>query len=168
MTRNLVMVFTGIFVTTAALDIWTTWVAVIQMGYQATNPYSDTGSIQGLAIREITILVIGMALVILSAHLGSTTLQTPRNASFADFKKRCFTTGNVAVIPLIVIPFVVVILRIVPIFSNTWIIITGWSLFGDEEFSYLSWKQFVYTTLGLALVMPIVYLVFRVCRASSP
>ena len=168
MTRNLVLVFAGIFITTAILDIWTTWVGVVQMGYPETNPYSDTSSIQGLAIPEVITLFIGMALVALGAHFGSTTLQTPENASFADFRKTFFTARNIAVVPLILTPFVLAILRIVAILSNTSVIFTGWSLFNDEEFSHLSWNQFVLSTFGVALAMPITYLVYRVCRASSP
>ena len=90
MTRNLVVVFAGTFITTAALDIWTTWIAVVQMGYPETNPYSDTSSIQGLAIPEVITLFIGMALVALGAHFGRASLQTPENASFADFRKYFF------------------------------------------------------------------------------
>ena len=168
MTRNLVLVFAGIFITTAVLDIWTTWVGVVQMGYPETNPYSDTSSIQGLAIPEIITLFIGMALVALGAHFGRTTLQTPENASFADFTKKFSTARNLAILLLLLAPFVLAILRIVAVLSNTSVIFTGWSLFNDEEFSHLSWNQFVLTTFGLALAMPIMYLVYRVCRASSP
>lgn len=168
MTRNLVLVFAGIFITTAILDIWTTWVGVVQMGYPETNPYSDTSSIQGLAIPEVITLFIGMALIALGAHFGRAAMQTPENDSFADFIKRFFAARNIAFASLILIPFVLAILRIVAILSNTSVIFTGWSLFNDEEFSHLSWNQFVLSTFGVALAMPITYLVYRVCRASSP
>ena len=168
MTRNLVLVFAGIFITTAALDIWTTWVGVVQMGYPETNPYSDTSSIQGLAIPEVITLFIGMALVASGAQLGSTTLQTPENESFADFGKKFSNARDVVVLALIMVPYVVAILRIVAILSNTSVIFTGWSLFSDEEFSHLSWNQFVLTFFGLAFAMPILYLIYRVCRASTP
>lgn len=168
MTRNLVLVFAGIFITTAALDIWTTWVGVVQMGYPETNPYSDTSSIQGLAIPEVITLFIGMALVALGAQLGSTTLQTPENESFTDFGKRFSNARDVVVLALIMVPYVVAILRIVAILSNTSVIFTGWSLFSDEEFSHLSWNQFVLTFFGLAFALPILYLIYRVCRASTP
>ena len=68
---------------------------------------------------------------------------------------------------IILIPFVLAILRVVVIFSNTLVIFTGWSLFNDEEFSHLSWNQFVLTTFGVVLAVPTVYLVYRVCRAST-
>lgn len=168
MTRNLVLVFAGIFTTTAALDIWTTWVGVVQMGYPETNPYSDTSSIQGLAIPEIITLFIGMALVALGAQLGSTTLQTSENESFADFGKKFSNARDMVVLSLIMLPYVLAILRIVAILSNTSVIFTGWSLFIDEEFSHLSWNQFVLTFFGLAFALPIMYLIYRVCRASTP
>ena len=95
-------------------------------------------------------------------------MQTPENDSFADFIKRFFAARNIAFASLILIPFVLAILRIVAILSNTSVIFTGWSLFNDEEFSHLSWNQFVLSTFGVALAMPITYLVYRVCRASSP
>ena len=167
MTRNLVLIFAGIFTTTAALDIWTTWVGVVQMGYPETNPYSDTSSIRSLAIPEVITLIIGMALVALGAHFGRTSLQTPENASFVDFRRRFLALRNIVFVILILIPFVVAILRIVAILSNTLAIFTGWSLFSDEEFSHLSWNQFVLSFFGVALAVPITYLVYRVCRASS-
>ena len=94
MTRNLVLVFAGIFITTAALDIWTTWVGVVQMGYPETNPYSDTSSIRALAIPEVITLFIGMALVASGAHFARAALQTRDNGTFADFKKKLFTVRN--------------------------------------------------------------------------
>ncbi len=168
MTRNLVLVFAGIFITTATLNIWTTWISVVQMGYTELNPYSDTSSIQGLAIPEVITLFIGMAMVALGAQLGSTALQTPATASFADYRKKFSNARNVVVLLLIMLPYVVAILRIVPILSNTSVIFTGWSLFSDEEFSHLSWNQFVLTFFGLVFAMPILYLIYRVCRASTP
>lgn len=168
MTRNLVLVFAGIFITTAALDIWTTWIAVMQMGYPETNPYSDTSSIQALAIPEVITLFICMAMVALGAQLGSTTLRTPKSESFTHFGKKFSNARDVVALSLIMVPYVIAILRIVAILSNTSVVFTGWSLFSDEEFSHLSWNQFVLTFFGLAFAMPILYLIYRVCRASTP
>ncbi|MDE0056362.1 MAG: hypothetical protein OXP28_04465 [Gammaproteobacteria bacterium] len=168
MTRNLVLVFAGIFSTTAALDIWTTWVGVVQMGYPETNPYSDTSSIQALAIPEVITLFLGMSLVALGAHFAREALETRENGTFADFKKNLFTVRNLVFATFILVPFVLAILRIVAILSNTLVIVTGWSLFNNEEFSHLSWNQFVLTVFGVAFAMPTVYLVYRVCRASAP
>ncbi len=168
MTRNLVLVFSGIFITTAALDIWTTWIAVVQMGFPEINPYSDTSSIQALAVPEVITLFICVAIVALGAELGSTTLQTSENESFADFGKKFSNARDVVVLMMIMLPYVLAILRIVAILSNTSVIFTGWSLFSEEEFSHLSWNQFVLTFFGLAFALPIMYLIYRVCRASTP
>ena len=166
MTRNLVLVFAAIFIAMTALDIWTTWIC-LSMGYPETNPFSDTSSIRALVIPEVITLFIGMALVALGAHLARASLATPADDSFADFRRRYFKSRNIPSMALIIIPFTVAVLRIVAVLSNTLVIFTGWSLFSDEEFSHLSWNQFVLSIFGIAFVMPIVYLMYRVCRASS-
>ena len=46
------------FVLTTTLDIWTTWVAIYQFGYYELIPFTDTSSIQAMAIPEVITLFI--------------------------------------------------------------------------------------------------------------
>ena len=50
MTRRLVLLFAGWFTTTTALDLISTWVGVVQMGYTEKNPYTDLSSVEGAVI----------------------------------------------------------------------------------------------------------------------
>lgn len=71
MTRNLSYLFVVTFVLTTTLDIWTTWVGVHQFAYTELNPFTDTSSIQAMAIPEVITLFIGIAMVAAGAHFCS-------------------------------------------------------------------------------------------------
>ncbi|MDE0056360.1 MAG: hypothetical protein OXP28_04475 [Gammaproteobacteria bacterium] len=167
MTRNLVLLFAATFTALTALDLVTTWVGVLHMGYAETNPYTDLSSVEGLVIPEIITLFIGMALVALGAELRKTTLHDTSRGGFKTFMKTAFVRKHFPTF-LILAPMVFAVLRAVVVLSNTSIILTGYGLFIDEEFSHLSWNQFVLTVCAVIVVWPTGYLIYRVCRASTP
>lgn len=168
MTKNLVLLFAVSFTAMTAMDLATTWVAVIQMGYAETNPYSDLTSVEGAVIPEIITLFVGMALVALGADLKRTTLSEMSEKGFETFKKAMLSMKNTLLALLIFGPIFLAVLRSVAVFGNSLIILTGYSLFVDEPFSHLSRNQLVLTVCGLMLIRPTNYLIYRVCRASTP
>ena len=168
MTRNLVLLFAATFVPLTALDLVTTWVGAVQMGYAETNPYSDLSSVEGLVIPEIITLFIGMAMVALGAHLKKKILYDASRHGFATFRKTVFTWEHFFLLLFTFAPILLAVLRAAAVFSNTLIILTGYGLFVDEEFSHLSRNQFVLTVCALVFILPTQYLIYRVCRASTP
>ena len=168
MTRNLTLLFAVSFTAMTTLDLATTWVAVIQMGYAETNPYTDLSSVEGLVIPEIIALFVGMALVALGAHIKRTTLYVMSEEGFATFRQDMLSTKNTLLALLIFGPIFLAVLRSVAVLGNSLLILTGYSLFVDEEFSHLSRNQLVLTVCGLMLVRPTNYLIYVVCRASRP
>ena len=168
MTRNLVLLFAATFTVLTALDLATTWVAVIHMGYAETNPYTDLSSVEGLVIPEIITLFIGMAMVALGAEVKSTALAASAEEGSATFGKTMFSWKHFTFVLLIFGPILVSVLRSVAVASNSLLILTGYGLFVDEEFSLLSRNQFVMAVCAVILVRPTAYLVYRVCRASTP
>ena len=167
MTRNLVLLFAAIFVPLTALDLVTTWVAVINMGYVETNPYTDLSSVEGLVIPEIITLFIGMGMVALGAELRKTTLHATSREGFKTFMKTAFVRKHFPTF-LILVPMVIAVLRAAVVLSNTLLILTGYGLFVDEEFSLISRNQLVLTVCGAIVVWPTGYLIYRVCRVSTP
>ena len=167
MTRNLVLLFAATFLATTSIDLATTWVGVFHMGRLETNPYSDLSSVEGLIIPEIIVLFLGIAMVALGAHLMKTMLLAARREGFATFRKTVFSWKRCIAL-LIFLPILFALLRSVVVFSNTLILLTGSGLFVDEEFSLLSRNQFILIVCALILVRPTYYLIYRVCRASTP
>ena len=90
MTRNLILLFAGIFVPLTALDLVTTWVAVFHMGYVETNPYTDLSSVEGLVIPEIITLFVGIAMVALGAELQRTSLRATSRGGLKTFIDTAF------------------------------------------------------------------------------
>ena len=166
MTRRLVLLFAGWFTTTAALDLISTWVGVVRMGYTEKNPYTDLSSVEGAVIPEIITLSIGMAMVALGAELKKTLLHDASRADFKTFRKTVFVRKQFLSI-LIALPMLLAVVRMVVVLSNTLIIFTGYSLFVDEEFSHLSWDRLVMMIYALILVRPTYYVIYRSCRAST-
>ena len=168
MTRNLVLLFAALFIVLTALDLATTWVGVNQMGYAETNPYSDLSSVQGLVIPEIITLAICMAMVAFGTYRRKTTLSSICQESFITYAKTMFSRKHVLMFGVLVFaPILLALLRSVAVFNNTLLIVTGYGLFVDEEFSLLSRNQLVLTISGLLLIRPTNYLIYRVCRASA-
>ena len=168
MTRNLVLIFAATFTMITALDLISTWVGVNHMGYAETNPYSDLSSVQGMVIPEIITLAIGMAMVAFGAYGKKTTLSTACQEGFVTFSKTMFSSKHVLMFGILVFaPILLALLRSVAVFSNTLLIVTGYGLFVDEEFSLLSRNQLVLSACGLLLIRPTNYLIYRVCRASA-
>lgn len=168
MTRNLVLLFAATFTVLTALDLATTWVGVVHMGYVETNPYSDTSSAEGLVIPEIIMLVIGMAMVALGAELKKTALAGSAEEGYAAFGKTMFSWKHFPFVLLVFLPILIAVVRSVAVFGNALLISTGYGLFVDEEFSLISRNQLVLTVCAVILVRPTAYLVYRVCRASTP
>ena len=168
MTRNLVLLFAATFAVLTALDLATTWVGVIHMGYVETNPYSDMSSVQGLVIPEIITLFIGMAVVALGATLERSALAGSAEEGYAAFGKTMFSWKHLPFVILVFLPIIVAVVRSVAVVSNALLIFTGYGLFVDEEFSFISRNQLVLTVCAVILVRPTAYLVYRVCRASTP
>ena len=167
MTRRLVLLFAAWFTTTTALDLISTWVGVVRMGYVETNPYSDLSSVEGAVIPEIITLFIGMAMVALGAELLKTLLRDASREDFKTFRKTVFRWKQFPCL-LICGPMLLAVLRAPVVLSNTSVILTGYSLFVDEEFSHFSRNQFVLIVLAGMLVRPTYYLIYRACRASTP
>ena len=167
MTRNLVLFFAATFATTTALDLSSTWVVVVQMGYPETNPYSDLSSVEGLVIPEIIALFVGMSVVALGAHFHRRTLIALSNDGYAAFSKGFLSIKNLFLSALIAFPIALSVLRSVAVINNTLIGFTAYGLFVDEEFSLLSRNHFVLFVCAMLLIQPTTYLIYRVCRAST-
>jgi len=168
MTRNLVLLFAATFTAMTALDLATTWVGVIHMGYAETNPYTDLSSVEGLVIPEIIALFIGMAMVALGAEIKKTTLAATVRAGSPTFRKTMLSWKHYPFTFLIYAPILLAVLRSVAVVSNSLLILTGYGLFVDEAFSLLSRNQLVLVICAVTLVRPTSYLIYRVCRASTP
>ena len=168
MTRNLVLLFAATFTVMTALDLVTTWVGVFHMGYAETNPYSDLSSVEGLVIPEIITLFIGMAMVALGAGIKRTALAATAEEGYATFRDTMLSWKHFPFIFLIYGPILLAVLRSVAVVSNSLLIFTGYGFFVDEEFSLLSRNQFVLVVSAVILVRPTAYLIYRVCRASTP
>ena len=166
MMRNLVLVFAAIFTVTTALDLATTWI-LLPMGYPETNPYTDTSSLEAMARPEILTLFIGMFLVGWGAHINKATLLEISNKEFSVFWKTFCSNKQAFRTFLILLPMILATLRSVPVISNAMIGLTGYGLFVDEEFSLLSRNQVILAVCGVLFVRPNVYLIYRVCRAST-
>ncbi len=167
MTRNLVLLFAATFTALTTLDLVTTWVGVFHMGYVETNPYTDLSSVEGLVIPEIIALFIGMGMVALGAELKKKTLHATSREGFRTFMKTAFVRKHFPAF-LVLVPMVVAVLRAPVVLSNTLLILTGYGLFVDEEFSLISRNQLVLAVCGAIVVWPTGYLIYRVCRASTP
>ena len=163
MIRNLILFFVVTFVLTTTLDIWTTWVGVNQLGYTETNPLTDNSSIQGMAIPEIITLFIGIAMIAVGGHC-SKTLCPLRDERFASYYKRFLSVEKFFNL-LVLLPILVAVVRIVPVLSNASFIFGGWGLFGEDT----PWIDLIVMCIFfMILVRPTTYMVFRVCRASTP
>ena len=163
MIRNMILFFVVTFVLTTTLDIWTTWVAVNQLGYTETNPLTDTSSIQGMAIPEIITLFIGVAMIAVGAHF-SKTLRPPPDERFASYFKRFLSVEKFFNL-LVLFPILVAVVRIVPVLSNASLIFFDWGLFGEDT----PWIDLIVMLIFFMIfIRPTIYMVFRVCRASTP
>ena len=166
MTRNLVLLFAATFTALTALDLATTWVGVFHMGYVETNPYTDLSSVEGLVMPEIITLFIGMALVALGAEVKKTTLSAISQKGPATFRRIMFSWKQYTCL-LIYGPILIAVLRSVPVFSNALLILTGYGLFVDEEFSLISRNTIILVVCALMFMRPTAYLIYRVCLAST-
>ncbi len=163
MTRNLILLFAVTFVLTTTFDIWTTWVAVNQLGYTETNPLTDTSSIQGMAIPEIITLFIGIAMIAVGVHFSKTLHPLP-DERFASYYKR-FWSVEIFFKLLVFFPIIIAVVRIVPVLSNASFIFNGWGLFGKDT----PWIDLIVMCIFFMIFMrPTTYMVYRVCRASTP
>ena len=163
MTRNLILLFTMTFVLTATLDIWTTWVGVNQLGYTELNPFTDTSSIQAMAIPEIITMFIGIAMISAGAHFSRTLRPLP-DERFASFYKRFWSVEQFFHI-LVYFPIVSAAVRIVTVLSNTSVILSGWGLYSVDSFWSDTAILFVFF---LIFTRPTTYCIYLVCRASEP
>ena len=136
------------------------------MGYVETNPYTDLSSVEGLVIPEIITLFIGMAMVALGAELKKTTLAATSQKGPATFRKTMLAR-NQFLFFLIYGPMLIAVLRWVPVFNNALLILTGYGLFVDEEFSLISRNTIILVVCAVMHMRPTVYLIYRVCRAST-
>lgn len=166
MTRNLVLLFAATFTALTALDLATTWVGVFHMGYVETNPYTDLSSVEGLVMPEIIALFIGMAMVALGAEVKKTTLSVVVQEGPATFRKTMLSWKQFLFL-LIYAPMLIAVLRSVAVFGNALLILTGYGLFVDEEFSLISRNTIILVVCALMLMRPTVYLIYRVCLAST-
>ena len=137
------------------------------MGYPETNPYTDTTSLATMARPEILTLFIGMFLVGWGTHINKATLLEISSNEFLAFRKTFCSVKQIFRMAPIILPMILATLRCVPVISNAMIGLTGYGLFVDEEFSLLSWNQIVLVVCAILFVRPNVYLIYRVCRAST-
>ena len=163
MTRNLILLFTLTFVLTATLDIWTTWVGVNQLGYTELNPFTDTSSIQAMAIPQVIALFVGIAMVAAGAHFSRTLRPLP-DEKFASFYKRFWNVEQLLHV-LVYFPIVSATVRIVTVLSNTSVILSGWGLYEEDSFWSDTAILFVFF---LIFTRPTTYSIYLVCRASEP
>lgn len=161
--RNLSGLFAVTFVLTTTLDIWTTWVGVNQLGYTELNPFTDTSSIQAMAIPEVVALFIGIAMVAIGAHFSETLRPLP-DERFASFYKRFWTVERFFHI-LVYFPIVFAAVRIVTVLSNTSVILSGWGLYEEDSFWFDTFIMFIFF---LIFTRPTTYSIYLVCRASGP
>ena len=167
MTRKLVLLFAATFTALTALDLATTWVGVFHMGYVETNPYTDLSSVEGLVMPEIITLFIGMAMVALGAEVKKTTLSATSQKGPATFRKTMLSWKQFTFFLLVFGPILVAVLRSVPVFSNALLMLTGYGLFVDEEFAIISRNSIILVICALMLMRPTVYLIYRICLAST-
>ena len=163
MTRNLSLFFAVTFVLTTTLDIWTTWVGIHQFGYTETNPFTDTNSVQAMAIPEIIALFIGIAMVALGAHFSKTLCPLP-DERFASFYKKIWSAEKFFKL-LVLLPIIFAVARIVAVLSNTSLILYDWGLYGEDT----RWLNlFVRTIFFMIFARPTTYFIYLICRASTP
>lgn len=167
MMNNIVLTFAVVFTVMTTLDIATTWV-LLPMGYVETNPYSDTSSLEALARPELMGLFIGMFLVAWGTHLSKATLLEASDKEFREFYRALCSYKHIFRTILILVPMLLATLRSVAVLNNTMVGLTGYGLFVDEEFSLLARNQIILIVCGILFVRPTVYLIYRVCRASTP
>ena len=162
MTRNLSFFFAIVFVLTTTFDIWTTWVG-LQLGYTETNPFTDTSSIRTMAIPEVFTLLIGIAMIATGVRFSKTLRPLP-DERFAPYAKRFWSTEKFFKL-LVFVPMIVAIVRIVVVLSNASRIFGGWGLFGQDT----RWVDLVVMWVFFMIFLrPTTYMVYRVCRASTP
>ncbi len=162
MIRNLSVFFTLVFVLTTTFDIWTTWVA-LQLGYTETNPLTDTSSIQAMAIPEVFTLFIGIAMIATGVHFSKTLAPLP-DERFATYAKRFWSTEKFFKL-LVFFPMIVAVVRIVVVLNNASFIFNGWGLFGEDT----PWVDLVVMWVFFMIFFrPTTYMVYRVCRVSTP
>ena len=162
MTRNLILLFALTFVLTTTLDIWTTWVGVNQLGYTELNPFTDTSSIQAMAIPEVITLFIGIAMVAAGTHFSRKIRPLPEER-FASFYKRFWNVEQFFHV-LVYFPIVVAAVRIVTVLSNTSVILSGWGLHEEDSFWF---DMFIMFLFFLIFTRPTTYCIYLVCRASK-
>ena len=162
MNRNLILLFTLTFVLTTTLDIWTTWVGVNQLGYPELNPFTDTSSIQAMAIPEVITLFIGIAMIAAGVHFSKTLRPLP-NERFASFCKRFWSVEQFFHI-LVYFPIVFAAIRIITVLSNTSVILSGWGLYEEDSFWVDAVVMFLFF---LIFTPPTTYFIYLVCRASK-
>ncbi|MDE0224375.1 MAG: hypothetical protein OXP28_04480 [Gammaproteobacteria bacterium] len=136
------------------------------MGYTEMNPYSDLSSVEGAVIPEIITLSIGMAMVALGAELKKTLFHDASRGDFNTFRRTAFVWKQF-LSALVLFPMLFAVVRTVVVLSNTLIILTGYSLFVDEEFSHLSWDQLAMMIYAVILLRPTYYMIYRVCRSPA-
>ncbi|MDE0451796.1 MAG: hypothetical protein OXI90_08505 [Gammaproteobacteria bacterium] len=162
MVRNLTLFFAGTFVLTTTFDLWTTWVGVHQYGYTETNPLTDTSSIRAMANPEIVTAFIGMAMVAAGARYSKTLRPLP-DEKFTSYYKRFLSINLFDLVVLF--PILLAVVRVVPVLSNTSLILFDFGLFGVDT----PWVDLVVMIVFFMIfTRPTTYFIYLICRASKP
>lgn len=176
MTKRLLIFFSVSFLVLTALDIGTTWVGVHQRGYREINVFTDTSSIGTMLRPEIIIFLIGGIAVFVGALWKRKDLQASINGGFRIFFEAFWLVRRLPATICIYLPIVIAVGRILPVFSNTMLLLTGWSPIGSAlKFlsRVLGWDVFrtnviLYGMIFGAIGIPMTYVIYCVCKFAEP
>ncbi len=180
MIKRLVILFTVPFLVFTTLDIATTWVGIHHRGFSEINVFTDTSSIRKMLLPEIITFAFGSIAVLVGGLWKKDDLRTSVHMGFRAFNESFWLVRRLPATALIFLPVGIAIGRILPVFSNTSHLLTGWSPIIDGVLKPLSemlgWSLFrtnmmLHGIVFGALALPVTYVVYCVCKhadRSSP
>jgi uncharacterized membrane protein len=175
MIRNLVLLFSFVFVPLTALDTGTTYVGVRHQGYVEVNVFTNTSTLWTMVWPEILIFVFGVCSVFVGTLWGQARLRAACDKDFATFMSVFERARQLPSSMLIFIPTVVAFGRIFPVTSNILYITLGWSPYGSmlNAVSHTAGCSVQRTNLVLTCILmgviavPVTYVIYRTCRLSA-
>jgi hypothetical protein len=177
--RRFVLFFVIAFVTTAALDVWTTELGRRRPNTVELNPMGFL-PLQESILREIPLLVLGAGLVALGAWWRRETLLKAGTVAFGAFLKEFWFVGNYFGALLLFVPIAISLLRFTAITNNVMQLLWGWSVWGryliDPIASWTGWPLVRAYLLTMALtviaaMVPVTWILYRMAgwnRLADP
>ena len=171
MTKGLVLLFAVSFIIFTGLDALTTWVAIHWHGFKEINIFTDTSSMSAILLPEIVILSIGIVAVLVGALWKRNDMRVSIDRGFRPLYQSFWISRRLLASALIYLPISLALVRVLPVLSNSCYLLIGWSpirvLHPLSEM--LGWSLFrtvllLHGIIGGALVVPITYVIYRVCR----